>query len=82
MVTQQFFSRAAVASATTTTLRVLDDDELDNTSIVKVKTAANHLCELRTLPLLIKARFIKIGHEEPEHSRRDHVGRDKNSQTN
>ena len=26
--------------------------------------------------------IIRIGHEEPEHSRRDHVERDKNSQTN
>ena len=26
--------------------------------------------------------LIRIGHEEPEYSRRDHVGRDKNSQTN
>ena len=25
---------------------ISDDDELDNTPILKVKTAANHLCEL------------------------------------
>ena len=62
---------------------ISDDHELDNTPILKVKTAANHLCELRDFAIAHKkATFIRIGHEEPEHSRRDHVGRDKNSQTN
>ena len=36
---------------------ISDDDELDNTPIVKVKTAANHLCELRN---------FAIAHKKPD----------------
>ena len=36
---------------------ISDDDELDNTPIMKVKTAANHLCELRD---------FAISHKKPD----------------
>ena len=39
------------------TLCVWDDDELDNTPILKVNPAANHLCELRD---------FAIAHKKPD----------------
>ena len=36
------------------TSNISDDDELDNTPILKVKTAANHLCELRDFAIAHK----------------------------